>query len=83
LLDISISKQQQCSYWGTRELSSDQKEYAAKDVVYLHELRAILTKMLIDNNRNELAQKLFAFLSTRAELDLVGWNDIDIFSHTS
>ncbi len=81
LLDISISKQQQSSYWGDSELSDDQKEYAAKDVVYLHSLRAILSKMLVENGRSKIAHKLFEFLPTRAELDIIGWNDIDIFAH--
>ena len=83
LLGISLSKQQQLSYWGASELSADQKEYAAKDVVYLHSLRAILIERLIENDRNKIANKLFDFLPTRANLDLIGWNDIDIFSHNS
>lgn len=82
-LDLNISKQQQSSFWGTEELSSDQKEYAAKDVVYLHALRVILIKRLINVGRNIIAQELFDFLPTRANLDLIGWNDIDIFSHSS
>jgi len=81
LLGITISKQQQSSYWGDSELSDDQKEYAAKDVIYLHSLRAILSKMLIENDRSKIAHKLFEFLPTRAELDLIGWNDVDIFAH--
>ena len=81
LLGISISKQQQSSYWGNLELSDDQKEYAAKDVIYLHSLRAILSKMLIENGRSKIAHKLFEFLPARAELDIIGWNDIDIFAH--
>jgi len=81
LLGINISKQQQSSYWGADKLSEDQKEYAAKDVIYLHSLRARLLEMLIVENRNDLAHKLFEFLPTRVNLDLIGWNDIDIFSH--
>ena len=83
LLGITVSKQQQSSFWGAEDLSSDQKEYAAKDVVYLHSLRAVLIERLIDCNRNKIAHKLFEFLPTRANLDLIGWNDIDIFSHSS
>lgn len=82
LLDLTISKQQQSSYWGAEELSNDQKEYAAKDVVYLHSLRAILIERLIDAGRSKIAHELFNFLPTRANLDLIGWNDIDIFSHS-
>ena len=83
LLDLNISKQCQSSYWDTDELSSDQKEYAAKDVIYLHSLRAILIERLIDLDRNKIAHELFDFLPTRANLDLIGWNNIDIFSHSS
>jgi ribonuclease D len=82
LLGINISKQQQSSSWGTLQLSEEQKEYAAKDVIYLHSLKEILTSMLIAENRNDIAYKLFDFLPTRANLDLMGWNEIDIFSHS-
>jgi ribonuclease D len=83
LLGISISKTQQSSYWGSEELSKDQIEYAIKDVIYLHELRKILTNMLGRENRLELVQKIFDFLPTRAKLDLLGWGNNDIFSHGS
>ena len=83
LLGINISKQQQSSYWGTEQLSEEQKEYASKDVIYLHSLKEILTKMLIAENRNDIAYKLFEFLPTRVDLDLMGWNEIDIFSHST
>lgn len=82
LLGINISKQQQTSYWGSLQLSEEQKEYAAKDVIYLHSLKEILTSMLIEENRNDIAYKLFDFLPTRVNLDLMGWNEIDIFSHS-
>ena len=82
LLGINISKQQQSSYWGTLQLSEEQKEYAAKDVIYLHSLKEILTSMLMAENRNDIAYKLFDFLPIRANLDLMGWNEIDIFSHS-
>ncbi|MFV9897542.1 ribonuclease D, partial [Rickettsia conorii] len=62
LLNINISKQQQSSYWGADNLSSEQKEYAAKDVLYLHQLKDILQKMLLKENRYELAQDIFRFL---------------------
>ncbi len=83
LLGVNLSKQQQTSYWGQVELSKEQKEYAAKDVVYLHSIRAILIERLITENRNELAHKLFTFLPTRINLDLMGWDDIDIFAYNS
>ncbi|XVN43610.1 MAG: ribonuclease D [Candidatus Rickettsia vulgarisii] len=81
LLSIQISKQQQSSYWGTKELTEEQKEYAAKDVLYLHQLRSILQQMLVAENRLEIAKQIFKFLPARANLDLIGWNNIDIFSH--
>lgn len=81
LLGVQISKQQQSSYWGNRELTQEQKDYAAKDVIYLHKIRDSLLNMLIAENRIELAMKLFAFLPTRANLDLMGWNEIDIFAY--
>ncbi|AAU03885.1 ribonuclease D [Rickettsia typhi] len=81
LLNINISKQQQSSYWGTDNLSLEQKEYAAKDVLYLHQLKDILQKMLFRENRLELAHEIFRFLPTRVNLDLIGWDQIDIFTH--
>ena len=82
LLDVTISKQQQRSYWGSGDLTNDQKNYAAKDVLYLHKIKAILETMLIQDNRLEIANKIFHFLPVRADLDLLGWDEIDIFSHT-
>ncbi|WP_341748490.1 MULTISPECIES: ribonuclease H-like domain-containing protein [unclassified Candidatus Tisiphia] len=81
LLSVQISKQQQSSYWGRLDLTAEQKEYAAKDVLYLHQLRATLQDMLLAENRLDIAKQIFKFLPIRANLDLVGWNDIDIFMH--
>lgn len=81
LLGITISKQQQSSDWGNKELSKEQIDYALRDVLHLHSLRDILTDMLKREGRYEIAQKLFKFIDTRAELDLMGWADIDIFAH--
>lgn len=81
LLNVDISKQQQSSDWGTSELSKAQLEYAASDVLYLHQLRDHLNERMIRENRMELAQSCFDFLPTRAKLDLAGWPEIDIFTH--
>lgn len=81
LLGISISKEQQSSDWGAAELTEAQLTYAAADVLYLHELRAKLDLMLARENRTDLAQACFNFLPTRAQLDLAGWPDTDIFEH--
>jgi len=83
LLNIQLSKQQQSSDWGCQTLSKEQQEYAIKDVLYLHQLRDILTTMLIRENRLEIAGQLFDFLPIRARLDIMGWNEIDIFAHGS
>lgn len=81
LLDIDISKHQQTSDWGAEKLSSAQLEYAASDVLYLHQLRDKLDDMLAREGRSALAQSCFDFLPTRAKLDLAGWPETDIFSH--
>jgi ribonuclease D len=82
LLSVQMSKQQQSSDWGSEVFSKDQQEYAINDVVHLHKLRDILIRMLLREDRMEIAKKLFAFLPTRAELDLMGWCEIDIFAHS-
>ena len=81
LIEVSLSKEQQSSDWGTQELSAAQKTYAASDVVYLHELREKLELMLLREKRLDLAQACFRFLPHRVALDLSGWPDIDIFEH--
>lgn len=81
LLGIQLSKAQQSSYWGAPELSTDQKEYAARDVLYLHSLRAILLERLIENNRQQLATEIFQYLPTRVKLDQLGWEETDFMSY--
>jgi ribonuclease D len=82
LLDVDISKQQQSSDWGAETLSPAQLEYAASDVLHLHALRDKLTARLIRDGRMEHADACFAFLPTRAKLDLIGWEETDIFAHS-
>lgn len=81
LLGVDISKQQQSSDWGAKELTEAQLDYAASDVLYLHRLREELDARLAREGRTELAHACFDFLPTRAKLDLAGWPEIDIFSH--
>ncbi|MGH1354151.1 MAG: ribonuclease D [Thalassovita sp.] len=81
LLGTDISKQQQSSDWGSPVLTKAQLDYAASDVLYLHELKAELDRMLEREGRMEFAQACFDFLPTRAKLDLAGWPEVDIFSH--
>ena len=81
LLKVDISKMQQMSDWGAEILTKAQLDYAASDVLYLHQLREKLNARLIREDRMEVAQACFDFLPTRARLDLAGWPEIDIFSH--
>ena len=81
LLEIDISKQQQSSDWGAAELSEAQMAYAASDVLYLHRLRDALDARLVREGRMALAQACFDFLPTRAQLDLAGWPETDLFAH--
>ena len=76
-----LSKQQQSSDWGGPELSEAQREYAASDVRYLHAMKIELDKRLEREGRMALAQACFDFLPSRAELDLAGWPEVDIFAH--
>jgi ribonuclease D len=81
LLGIELSKQQQTSDWGAPELSSEQLAYAASDVLHLHALWAKLDALLVREGRRALADACFTFLPARAELDLLGYDDPDIFAH--
>ena len=81
LLAVDVSKQQQSSDWGADTLTPEQQEYAASDVRHLHRLREKLDVMLAREGRTALAQSCFQFLPARAELDLAGWPEIDIFAH--
>jgi ribonuclease D len=81
LLGVEISKQMQSSDWGAETLSPEQLKYAASDVLHLHAMREKLDAMLARENRTAYAQACFDFLPVRAQLDLAGWEEIDIFAH--
>lgn len=81
LLGIELQKEQQTSDWGSETLTEDQKQYAANDVLYLHQLKEITQKLLVREGRDKLAQACFDFLPVRAELDLQSFNEPDIFAH--
>lgn len=81
LLAVDISKEQQSSDWGAAKLTDKQLSYAAGDVAYLHRLKEVLDEMLAREGRTALAQACFDFLPSRAELDLAGWAEVDIFAH--
>lgn len=81
IANIDISKQQQMSDWGAETLTDAQLEYAASDVLYLHQLKEEFDRRLAREGRTDLAQACFDFLPTRARLDLSFWDDPDVFSH--
>lgn len=82
LLSVTLSKAQQSSDWGAEKLSPEQLEYAASDVLYLHRLRDVLCERLDRENRMAVAEDCFRFLPARAKLDLMGWEETDIFAHS-
>src|SRR6187402_2407047 len=82
VLNIDLSKQQQSSDWGNEKLTDAQLEYAASDVLYLHDLKRHLDRMLRREGRMTLAETCFRFLPARIELDLLGWDETDIFAHS-
>ena len=82
LLGVSLSKVQQSSDWAAETLTPEQLEYAASDVLYLHRLREALAKRLEREGRTGMAEACFRFLPTRARLDLLGWEETDIFAHS-
>lgn len=81
LLGVELSKQQQSSDWGAAELSEDQRTYAATDVLYLHRLKNTLDQMIDREGRRDLLSACLGFIPVRADLDLLGWADEDIFHH--
>lgn len=82
LLEVDLSKQQQSSDWAAETLSDAQLDYAASDVLHLHALAEKLTERLIREDRLAIANACFEFLPTRAKLDLMGWEESDIFAHS-
>ena len=82
MLGVDISKHQQSSDWGAAELTAAQLDYAASDVLHLHSLREAMNAMLVREGRMELAQACFDFLPVRAQLDIAGWPETDIFAHS-
>ncbi len=81
LLGVELDKEKQTSDWGTEELTERQLVYASNDVLYLHDLKKHLDKLLKRENKDKLAKKCFEFIKTRSKLDLDGFEDLDIFSH--
>ena len=83
LVGVDLSKQQQSSDWAAETLTPAQLEYAASDVLYLHDMMGVLLKRLERDDRMAIAKASFSYLPTRAKLDLLGWDEEDIFSHSA
>ena len=81
ILNLDISKQEQTSDWGAQTLNEKQMEYAATDVLHLHRLKEALQEMLKREGRESIAKACFEFIPARCELDIQGWNEVDIFQH--
>ena len=81
LLNKEISKKEQTTDWGKKNLSTAQKKYAATDVLYLHQIKNELDKILLREKRIKLANSCFKFIKHRTDLDLIGWSEQDIFKH--
>jgi len=81
LLNLELDKQKQTSDWGLENLSEAQLNYAASDVLYLHQIKNKLDQLLIRENKEEIVKKCFEFLKIRSELDLIGFENLDIFAH--
>ena len=81
LLKVDLNKTNQTSDWGQKELSNAQINYAINDVLYLHEIKNKLDKILDREGRMYLANACFKFLPFKSEFDLIGWEEKDIFEH--
>jgi ribonuclease D len=81
LINLDMSKEQQTSDWGAATLTQDQMNYAASDVLHLHKMKARLDDMLARENRTTLARQVMDFIPIRAELDIGGWSEMDVFAH--
>jgi len=81
LLGIQILKTEQTSDWGSNKLTHNQLQYAATDVLHLHKIKEKLDSMLVRENRIKIAKACFDFVEHRTNLDLMGWDDLDIFRH--
>ncbi len=81
LLSVTLQKGYGSSNWSEKELSEEQKSYAANDVIYLHDIKDKLSVMLADFKRKNLANSLFKALIARVDADLSGWSNVDLFAH--
>jgi len=78
---ISISKAKQSSDFGKKNLDPEQLKYSSNDVLYISKIYKELNKILIREKRMELYKNALKYLKVRVNLDLAGYENIDIWSH--
>ncbi len=81
ILNVELDKTEQTSDWSQKKLSKQQIQYAMNDVIYLSDLKKYLELKLIEVKRLKTFKSIMNFLGTRVELDLMGWENTDIFAH--
>ena len=81
LLSAELDKESQCSNWSAPILTEKQIKYAINDVLFLHRLRDVLTRMLKDFKREEIAHGYFEFMHTIATSELSSFDPSLIISH--
>ena len=81
ILDIQLDKTEQSSDWSRKKLTKKQIEYAMNDVLYLSEIKTSLNNKLLAQKRLKIFKSIMKFMEIRVDLDLQGWEGIDIFAH--
>jgi ribonuclease D len=81
ILNVELDKTEQTSDWSQKKLSKQQIQYAMNDVIYLSDLKKNLEEKLQESKRLKTFKSIMNFLDVRVELDLMGWENTDIFAH--
>ena len=81
ILNIELDKTEQTSDWSQKKLTKQQIQYAMNDVIFLSDLKKNLEAKLLEAKRLKTFKSIMNFLDTRVELDLMGWENTDIFAH--
>ena len=81
ILTVELDKTEQTSDWSQKKLTKQQIQYAMNDVIYLSDLKKNLEAKLLEAKRLKTFKSIMNFLDTRVELDLMGWENTDIFAH--
>ena len=81
ILNVDLDKTEQTSDWSQKKLTKQQIQYAMNDVIYLSDLKKNLEAKLLEAKRLKTFKSIMSFLETRVELDLMGWENTDIFAH--